>query len=153
MRIVRNSTKAIIIQDERILLIQLKDQEGAWYALPGGGQRVGETLSQALQRECQEEVGLQVQVGTLQYIREYISWHHEDANSEGDVHQVEFFFNCTVDKSAEPSLGPVPDTRQTSVVWVPLQELVTLRVYPKALASLLSSSAPAAGPRYLGDIN
>ncbi len=34
MRPIRNSAKAVIVQDGRILLIQLKDEEGAWYALP-----------------------------------------------------------------------------------------------------------------------
>ncbi|MCX6069761.1 MAG: NUDIX domain-containing protein [Chloroflexi bacterium] len=74
---VRNSGKAIVIRDESILVIAYRDEEGEWFSLPGGGQEPGETLTDALQRECLEELGVGVEAGPLRYIREYIGAHHE----------------------------------------------------------------------------
>ena len=153
MRPIRNSAKALIIQAGRILLIKLHDNVGDWYGLPGGGQQTGETLPETLQRECREEIGVEVQVGSLQYIREYISWHHEFANAEEDVHQIEFMFNCSISQNENPSLGPNPDTRQTAVVWMSLEALPGHRLYPQALTPFLVDSKTAPGPIYLGDVN
>ena len=58
---IRNSAKAIIIRDGCLLLVQNKDEEGDWYTLPGGGQNHGETLREALQRECQEKISVSIQ--------------------------------------------------------------------------------------------
>jgi len=54
---VRLSVKAIIVREGRLLVLKCRDQQGFWYVLPGGGQQVGETLDQALRRECLEELG------------------------------------------------------------------------------------------------
>jgi 8-oxo-dGTP diphosphatase len=57
---VRLSVKAIIIREGHLLVLKCRDELGAWYVLPGGGQQVGETLDQALRRECLEELGCEV---------------------------------------------------------------------------------------------
>ena len=54
---VRNSAKAVIIRDNKLLVLIKRDQDGPYAVLPGGGQRWGETLPDALMRECQEEIG------------------------------------------------------------------------------------------------
>lgn len=41
---IRNSAKAIIIKDGRILLTKNEDQFGTFYLLPGGGQEKGVSL-------------------------------------------------------------------------------------------------------------
>lgn len=47
MRSVRLSVKAIIIREGRLLVLKCRDEDGVWYALPGGGQVAGETLDEA----------------------------------------------------------------------------------------------------------
>lgn len=54
---IRNSAKAIIINEDKILLTKNQDNEGYFYLYPGGGQEYRETLHDALIRECIEEVG------------------------------------------------------------------------------------------------
>ncbi|MEC1177482.1 NUDIX domain-containing protein [Metasolibacillus meyeri] len=49
---IRNSAKAIIVKDEKLLAIKIQENGGTYYILPGGGQEHGENLHQALQREC-----------------------------------------------------------------------------------------------------
>lgn len=70
MKPIRNSAKAVIVQDGRLLVIRLEDQYGTAYVFPGGGQEKGEELKDAVARECLEEIGQAVNVGLL-HIRVY----------------------------------------------------------------------------------
>jgi ADP-ribose pyrophosphatase YjhB (NUDIX family) len=130
---IRTSAKAIIVRDGRLLTSHLLDSVGDWYTLPGGGQHHGETLTEAVLRECREEIGVEVDVHELLFIREYIAQHHEFANFEPDVHQVEFMFRCSLLHGAEPGLGLEPDTQQIGIAWLPLARLHDYRLYPLAL--------------------
>jgi len=121
--------------------------------LPGGGQEHGETLDEALVRECQEETGIGVRIGRLLFIRDYIAKNHEFADEDGDAHQLELMFACAVVGSADAALGSVPDSMQIGVAWVPLEDLRNLRLYPRAITDLLVGGVPDGDPVYLGDVN
>ncbi|MCK5199463.1 MAG: NUDIX domain-containing protein [Spirochaetales bacterium] len=54
---VRNSVKAIIIEDGKLLVIRKSDSDGYYYILPGGGQEKDETFIETVKRECMEELG------------------------------------------------------------------------------------------------
>lgn len=152
MKPIRNSAKAVIIQDDYVLLTKNKDDSGYFYLFPGGGQEVGETLIEAVTRECIEEIGQLVTVGELLYIREYIGKHHEYAEWDYDVHQVEFYFQCNLNNSSSALInGANPDSMQVGVEWVKLSELESYRVYPKALISVLMNQRQETV--YLGDVN
>jgi 8-oxo-dGTP diphosphatase len=151
---VRVSVKAIICEGDRILLVKNRDEQGDWYCLPGGGQRAGETLPEALQRECLEEVGLPIAVGRLRYVRDYIGANHEFAEeSDGDAHQIELMFECAVHPGDTASLGSAPDSMQIGVRWVSLDGLDQCRLYPKVLVALLKEREGPSHPVYLGDVN
>ena len=72
---VRNSVKAVIITDGKILLLQKRDGNSLYSVLPGGGQKTGEPLPEALRRECLEEINARVVVGELPRA-DYISGNH-----------------------------------------------------------------------------
>jgi 8-oxo-dGTP diphosphatase len=150
---VRVSAKAIVVQDGRILLIRNLDAYGDWYCLPGGGQAHGETLPDALRRECLEEIGCQVVVGRLLFVRDYIAEHHEFADSDCGAHQVELMFECQLAPGCAPAVGDEPDGMQTGVAWVELSALARSRFYPRALGVLLAGGIPGQGPCYVGDVN
>jgi ADP-ribose pyrophosphatase YjhB (NUDIX family) len=63
------------------LLTKNQDDEGYFYLFPGGGQEHGETIHDALIRECIEEVGEEVEIGELLHVREYIGKNHEHSHS------------------------------------------------------------------------
>ena len=154
MRPVRTSAKALIIRDSKILIPKNLDEKGLWHMLPGGGQENGKTLEQALQRECVEEIGTNVEVGSLVYIREYIDSHHEFAETSADFHLIEFMFSCRVPNGYSPISGHVPDTMQVGVYWLDLTELATVRFFPKALIPyILGAPTSAPSATYLGDVN
>ena len=51
--VIRNTVRAVIVRDNRILLLRKEDElQGERYALPGGAQEAGETLEQTVNREC-----------------------------------------------------------------------------------------------------
>ena len=150
---IRTSAKALIIHEGRLLAIKHLDADGEWYSLPGGGQDPGETLQIALRRECQEELGVDVEVGDLRFVREYIGANHEFSNEDADVHQVEFLFECRLLQEIEGAKPSKPDPRQVATAWLALAHLPNHRLYPSPLRSLLSTSPSASLPIYLGDVN
>lgn len=51
----RVSTKALIVRNEKVLLVM--EADGKW-ELPGGGLEVGESFESGLRREIKEEIGV-----------------------------------------------------------------------------------------------
>ncbi len=150
---VRNSVKAVIISGGKILLLQKLDAVSRYTVLPGGGQRMGEPLPEALRRECLEEINARVNVGALLFVRDYISDNHEFAGLSGHVHQVEFLFACELMDDYQPENGLEPDRGQQQVLWVPLDALEQANFYPRALLPYLRNLDAADRPVYLGDVN
>lgn len=153
MRPVRNSAKAIIIHQGKLLALEFLDQQGPWFQLPGGGQQPGETLHQALIRECLEEVNASVKVGELQLVREYIASNHEFAEENPGFHQVEFMFGCEILNPTEVGAGHETDEGQLNVVWLDIVRLDEYRLYPLAIRGLIKDAGRASSPVYLGDVN
>jgi 8-oxo-dGTP diphosphatase len=152
MRPVRVSVKAIIIEDGRLLALRSNDARvGTWYELPGGGQEPGETVPQALRRECREEIGCEVTIGALRFVRDYIADHHEFALWEGGIHQVELMFECRL--ASPPRPGHLPDAYHTGFEWLELATLAGTRFFPRALIDYLTAADPSPAPLYLGDVN
>ncbi len=151
-RPVRVSVKAVIIVRGRVLMVRNVDERGHWYLLPGGGQGPGETLPEALSRECSEEIGTGVLMGRLLFIRDYIGKNHEFAATDGGAHQLELMFACRLPRGAVPAVGAAPDPYQNGIEWLPLDRLEDHRVYPSALRLLLARPLPFRAV-YLGDVN
>ena len=152
MKPIRNSAKAIIIENGKVLLTKNKDDSGYFYLFPGGGQEHGEELKDAVQRECIEETGESVLVHDLVYVREYIGKNHEFASWDGEVHQVEFYFQCSlVSRDAGLTNGENPDDDQVGVEWIEISRLEDIRLYPKQLGNILQN--PSWKGCYLGDTN
>ncbi len=149
---VRPSVKALIIRDGRLLVTENSDRTGLFYLLPGGGQHFGESLVEALRRECLEEVALDVEVGDLVGVRDYIGAHHEFAAWDSHYHQLELIFETRIAPGAEPASGSLVDSFQTGVRWLPLSDLDAAPLYPAALKTWLRLDADRR-PVYLGDVN
>ncbi len=149
----RNSVKAIIIEDGKLLVLRKKNGNGAYTVLPGGGQKHSETLHQALKREVFEEISAKVKIGKLLHIREYFSEKHGFAYEDREIHQVEFFFKCNLLEDYHPKNGHFPDPHQKEVVWVKLDQLDEANFYPETLRKILSNLKKDDSPVYLGECN
>ena len=149
---IRNAVRAVILRDEAILMQKKwSETRGHWYTLPGGGQDVHETLIEALQRECEEEIGTLVQVEGLLHVADFYKQRETDFPSTR--HLVEFLFACSVPGDYQPRGGSHPDKHQIDVVWLPLGRLTEYRLFPSSLAAYLPGGQDGNNASYLGVID
>lgn len=153
---IRSAAKALIIQEEKLLTIKclsmVHGYAETYFVLPGGGQRHGESLIEALCRECQEEINVAVEVQDLAFIREYIGKHHGLAGHK-HAHQIDHFFYCTI-LTGQPNIGHTPDIEQVGIEWIALDKLESINFYPRAMRKLIATHTSSKVQRiYLGDIN
>ena len=146
---VRNSVKAIIIKNDKLLCIRKSDKDGYYYLLPGGGQEKNETFIETVKRECFEEIGAEIKVLKLIYIREYIGKNHEFKNTD-DNHQVEFMFECELISEPNTNNANNIDDGQNGIEWVDINNSNEYRVYPKILLARIKNKE---NNIYWGDIN
>lgn len=134
----RNAVRAVIIRDKQILLLKKKDHRGIRYALPGGAQDIGESLEQALQRKCFEEINTGVELINLISI---VEAHKTSSRVEGKRwHQIDFLFQCKVPQNYIPKNGLRPDNGQKAVEWVEIKSLGSLTLSLKCLPSILAKA-------------
>jgi ADP-ribose pyrophosphatase YjhB (NUDIX family) len=147
--LIRNTARAVILRDEAVLVLR---KEGGGrdlrFALPGGGQEVGESLVDALQRECEEEIATRVDVGPLLRVAEFNKL--RDTLPPSRRHLVEFLFQCSLPTGYQPRSGHHPDKHQVGVEWLPLAGIETQPLFPGYLASCLAELHGDSGASYLG---
>ena len=150
---IRNSIKGIILRDKKVLFTRNVNERGEeYYILPGGGQNHGETMIEALKRECLEEISCRIEVENLIFVRDYIGKNHEFSPGEAGVHQIEYMFLCKLSQGEIPQHGSHPDDPgQIGVEWLPVDELENYPIFPKILKRCLLSGDEYG--IYLGDIN
>lgn len=120
---IRNTVRALIIQDGLLLAIKKERPEiGVYYTLPGGAQEISETIEQTLQRECLEELGIDVAEHKFICIREYISKNHEYSFIMKEVHAVEFIYECSIHVT-NTFISSQADVGQIGTEWIPIESI------------------------------
>jgi len=146
---IRNAVRALLLQQNRVLLLRKRYAgDDVRYALPGGGQDPGEPLQDTLQRECREEIGVEVEVLGLRHVLDVF---RERTGRRGEYRQqVEFVFVCRLPDGYRPVCGSKPDRHQEAVEWVGLQQLDRIDLRPHGYATLIRQVAVDAGEVYAG---
>ena len=145
---IRNAPRALIIRDDRILLLRKRDEiKGERFAPPDGAQEPGETLEQALNRECREEIGTDVTILDLLHVADYFKPRATVPPSTRQL--VEFLFSCDVPDDYHAHNGHRPDKHQIEVVWTPLNVLRDIPLLPLSLAGRLTGDTGV----YLGTLD
>jgi ADP-ribose pyrophosphatase YjhB (NUDIX family) len=146
---IRNAARALIVQRDRVLLIRKEGGgRGERFALPGGAQDPGETLEEALNRECLEEIGTSVDVGDLVHVADFFK--RRDTTPPTRRHLVEFVFRCSLPEGYSPRNGPRPDRHQVGVVWAGVSELGQMPLFPNYLSACIAHHGDPGVARYLG---
>lgn len=87
----RIAVRGIVYKNNQILAVLHKKSDGTpvdFWATPGGGLDIGESLIDGLKREMVEETGVVPKVGRLLFTQQFIWEKHNGALEE----QLEFFF-------------------------------------------------------------
>ena len=128
----------ILIEDEKILLVRVKDHTGVYWIPPGGGmENEDSTTKDALRREFREETNLRVKVGDLICVREF-------QEQQPLRYHAEFFYlidSYEGEPSKENLIGLNDQDYIQDVEWVRLDTIKNLRVYPAELKSSLIDDA------------
>lgn len=123
-RYIRNSAKALIIKDGKMLAIKSSDGQEEWYLLPGGGQEVEELLPDAVCREVAEEMGIRVAAKELVFVIEGV--HGEP------FHRVDLVFLCEYIGEIENATLQ-SDYNQVGFEWLDISTLNRVPLYPSKL--------------------
>ncbi len=130
---IRIATRAVIVQDDRLLLVNAfpGDQSDLWCA-PGGGAEPHSSLPDNLRREVHEETGLVIAVGAPCLVNEF---HNPDTG----FHQVELFFRCRITDGALRDDWQDPEAIVTRRRFVTRAEMAGLRYKPDSLPDVAFS--------------
>ncbi len=127
----KKRVKAIIIQEREVLLIHRVKGGREYWVFPGGGLEESDASPQeGLKRECKEELGLEVEVGTL---------FSEDVFNE----QLELFYACKITggklgTGTGPEFSRDPAQAGTyELQWIPLDELAQKDVQPHKVRDII----------------
>lgn len=129
----RNSAKAIVLHEGKILVNRCSSRFGEYFALPGGGQRKGEMLTETVKRELLEETGYTVTPLRLSGIYERIS----EGRDEGLCHKIYFIFLCKLENV--PCKTPSEKDRfQIGREWIDLHRIRSSNLFPRAIRDNIS---------------
>jgi len=114
---IREASRAVIF-DSKNLVALLHSTKYGYYKLPGGGIEEGESPEVALGRECNEEIGCDVDItGEIGMIVEY--------RKKASLKQISYCYLARVKgEKGEPQLEPDEIEEGFETVWMPLAEAV-----------------------------
>jgi ADP-ribose pyrophosphatase YjhB (NUDIX family) len=131
----------VVIEDDRILLLNQDTDTGRSWSLPGGKVEEGETLAAALVREMREETGLEIEPGRLLYVCDHLPG--------TGTHVVHLTFEARRTGGTIGDVAAGADTRPIrGVEFVKLADLTALG-FSERFGELAMSGFPGAGG-YMG---
>jgi ADP-ribose pyrophosphatase YjhB (NUDIX family) len=112
------------VRNDAGMLLMIRRTDSDLYAIPGGAQEIGETISQTVVREVREETGITVEVAGL--IGIYSDPEHVIAFTDGEVRQE--FSICF---RARPIGGELRTSSESKeVLWADPARLDELNIHP-----------------------
>ena len=122
----RNRAAAIVIQDNKLLVIQRNNKGAEYYTFPGGGIEVGETSEQATVREVDEETSITITIDRLVYQLDH---------DNGDTH---YYYLCEY-VSGTPSLRQdsseyadnLKGDNTYNPMWLDIDKINGITLYPE----------------------
>ena len=132
----------ILLQDEKVALLERNRRGTRYFVFPGGGIDEGETAEQAAVREADEELGMQVAivrlVAEVSYhgVPQYFFLAEATGGEFGAGHGKEM---SSAAESGQGSYRPC---------WIPVTELTTLPVLPSIIARYIFTACRDGWPEH-----
>lgn len=133
----------LIIENQQILTMQYNYGGQEVYNLPGGNLELGEHLSDALAREMQEELGIEVSVGEMILVGEV----YFEARKKHTLH---LLFEGKI-TAGTPTLNP-KETSALAIKWLAINDLNTVNLYPNLTKQIQDYLAGKLNNKYVGKI-
>ena len=125
----RIAVRAILLHDNRLLLVNAWQGRDNLFCAPGGGVEPHSSLPDNLAREVFEECGLKVDVGAVCLVNEF----HDPDRA---FHQIEIFFRCTLVEGDPEAEWTDPEGVVSQRRWVREDEMSDIPHRPASLASV-----------------
>lgn len=148
---IRSTAKAIIINENKILLNKCFDEfNGEYYSLPGGGQQTYETLNEAIIRECMEETGYSVVPMKFAALCEEICENPKTRELYPEyVHKMYHIFICELANNTVKE--PIEyDMMQVGSEWIDIELIDKIRLLPNVLNINIVKLIKSQTPMFLG---
>ena len=134
---------ALIIENNHVLFLKYDFSGGSKFALPGGNVDAGETFPVTIARECEEELGIEVEVGEMIAV--------------GQVHATTDYDACLHVIFEGDIVAGIPvlqagETTANDLVWVPVDKIAELNIYPSMNDAILDFVHTGKKGHYLGTI-
>lgn len=133
------TTRALIIHEDRLLVVRHANAHSTHYALPGGKLEWEESLIEGLKREIHEELNIDAEIGSLALVHEFV-------HPIYDGRRIEFFYTI---KNSEDFLSLQNQSENTSshafelseILWVDIADIISgeIDLKPYHLRKLFTS--------------
>ena len=120
----------ILIEDNKILLIQHHKNNKKYWLIPGGGNDWGETTKEALIREYKEETNMDIEVDEFLFFSETIS-------PDKKRHVLNLFYKIHHNNKNDSIIKLGEEAVLTDLKFVTKEELETMIIYPNIKENLL----------------
>ena len=120
----------ILIEDNKILLIQHHKNDKKYWLIPGGGNDWGETAKEALIREYKEETNMDIEVDEFLFFSETIS-------PDKKRHVLNLFYKIHRNNKNASIIKLGEEAVLTDLKFVTKEELETMIIYPNIKENLL----------------
>ncbi len=120
----------ILIEDNKILLIQHHKNDKKYWLIPGGGNDWGETTKEALIREYKEETNMDIEVDEFLFFSETIS-------PDKKRHVLNLFYKIHRNNKNDSIIKLGEEAVLTDLKFVTKEELETMTIYPNIKENLL----------------
>jgi 8-oxo-dGTP diphosphatase len=132
--LMRQRAGVIVIRNEAVALIERRRAGPRYWVVPGGGVEPGESIEEAAAREAAEELGVEVDIRALrvQLSAPYSNgvpghhWYFEASSPTDEIRVV------------GPELGEGDAAGTYEAVWIAIDEVPSLDVFPVEIADLIS---------------
>lgn len=134
---------ALIIENNHVLFLRYDYPGGSKFALPGGNVDAGETFPVTIARECEEELGIDVEVHDLLFVGQV----HATSDYDACAH---FVFEGDI-VSGIPVLQ-AGETTANELVWVAAEKIPALHIYPALNEAIVDFIHTGKKGQYVGTI-
>ena len=113
----------ILIENNKILLIEHKKNDKKYWLIPGGGVDWGESTAEALIREYKEETNLDVTVDKFLFLSETIA-------PDKEKHVINLYFKVKKDENSKAEMILGHETKLNDLIFVSKEEIENIKIYP-----------------------